>query len=303
MSEPRWIDVATPAVQLRALVWGPEDGPVALCLHGFPDTANGWRKVAPVLAEAGWKVVAPFMRGYVPSSIPTDGSYHVGALMDDALRLLEAVGPTGRDVIIGHDWGAMAASGVAALPDNPFSKAVIMSVPPLASFQPLGRVPDAGKLLAQLPRQAIRSWYMMYFQLPWLPERSASWVVPRLWKAWSPGYDATQDLRHVDAAIGAPDRWRAALGYYRATVRMSKPPAQYAELHDHWLLPPVLPSLYLHGTDDGCAAPDYARWVQEILPAGSAVNIVEAAGHFLQLDQPEVVAQHIVDFIGSPAGN
>lgn len=303
MSEPRWIDVATPAVQLRALVWGPEDGPVALCLHGFPDTANGWRKVAPVLAEAGWKVVAPFMRGYVPSSIPTDGSYHVGALMDDALRLLEAVGPTGRDVIIGHDWGAMATSGVAALPDNPFGKAVIMSVPPLASFQPLGRVPDAGKLLAQLPRQAIRSWYMMYFQLPWLPERSASWVVPRLWKAWSPGYDATQDLRHVDAAIGAPDRWRAALGYYRATVRMSKPPAQYAELHDHWLLPPVLPSLYLHGTDDGCAAPDYARWVQEILPAGSAVNIVEAAGHFLQLDQPEVVAQHIVDFIGSPAGN
>lgn len=144
---------------------------------------------------------------------------------------------------------------------------------------------------------------MMYFQLPWLPERSASWVVPRLWKAWSPGYDATQDLRHVDAAIGAPDRWRAALGYYRATVRMSKPPAQYAELHDHWLLPPVLPSLYLHGTDDGCAAPDYARWVQEILPDGSAVNIVEAAGHFLQLDQPEVVAQHIVDFIGSPAGN
>ncbi|MGY1991578.1 alpha/beta fold hydrolase [Mycolicibacterium fortuitum] len=303
MSEPRWIDVATPAVQLRALVWGPEDGPVALCLHGFPDTANGWRKVAPVLAEAGWKVVAPFMRGYVPSSIPTDGSYHVGALMDDALRLLEAVGPTGRDVIIGHDWGAMAASGVAALPDNPFSKAVIMSVPPLASFQPLGRVPDAGKLLAQLPRQALRSWYMMYFQLPWLPERSASWVVPRLWKAWSPGYDATQDLRHVDAAIGAPDRWRAALGYYRATVRMSKPPAQYAELHDHWLLPPVLPSLYLHGTHDGCAAPDYARWVQEILPDGSAVNIVEAAGHFLQLDQPDVVAQHIVDFIGSPAGN
>ncbi|MBP3085239.1 alpha/beta fold hydrolase [Mycolicibacterium fortuitum] len=303
MSEPRWIDVATPAVQLRALVWGPEDGPVALCLHGFPDTANGWRKVAPVLAEAGWKVVAPFMRGYVPSSIPTDGSYHVGALMDDALRLLEAVGPTGRDVIIGHDWGAMAASGVAALPDNPFSKAVIMSVPPLASFQPLGRVPDAGRLLAQLPRQALRSWYMLYFQLPWLPERSASWVVPRLWKAWSPGYDATQDLRHVDAAIGAPDRWRAALGYYRATVRMSKPPAQYAELHDHWLLPPVLPSLYLHGTDDGCAAPDYARWVQEILPAGSAVNIVEAAGHFLQLDQPEVVAQHIVHFIGSPAGN
>ncbi|QRY51260.1 alpha/beta fold hydrolase [Mycolicibacterium septicum] len=298
MTEPRLIEVATPAVQLRALVWGPEDGPVALCLHGFPDTAHGWRKVAPVLAEAGWKVVAPFMRGYLPSSIPADGSYHVGALMDDALRLLQSVGPTGRDVIIGHDWGAMAASGVAALPDNPFKKAVIMSVPPLASFQPLGRVPDAGKLLAQLPRQALRSWYMMYFQLPWLPERSASWVVPRLWKTWSPGYDATEDLRHVDAAIGAPDRWRAALGYYRATIRMSKPPAQYAELHRHWLLPPVLPSLYLHGTDDGCAAPDYVRWVREVLPAGSDAHVVESGGHFLQLDQPDVTAARILDFVG-----
>lgn len=298
MTEPRLIEVATPAVQLRALVWGPEDGPVALCLHGFPDTAHGWRKVAPVLAEAGWKVVAPFMRGYLPSSIPSDGSYHVGALMDDALRLLQSVGPTGRDVIIGHDWGAMAASGVAALPDNPFKKAVIMSVPPLASFQPLGRVPDASRLLAQLPRQALRSWYMMYFQLPWLPERSASWVVPRLWKTWSPGYDATEDLRHVDAAIGAPDRWRAALGYYRATIRMSKPPAQYAELHRHWLLPPVLPSLYLHGTDDGCAAPDYIRWVREVLPAGSDAHVVESGGHFLQLDQPDVTAARILDFVG-----
>ncbi|QRY45601.1 alpha/beta fold hydrolase [Mycolicibacterium boenickei] len=298
MTEPRLIEVDTPAVQLRSLVWGPEDGPVALCLHGFPDTAHGWRKVAPVLAEAGWKVVAPFMRGYLPSSIPADGSYHVGALMDDALRLLQSVGPTGRDVIIGHDWGAMAASGVAALPDNPFKKAAIMSVPPLASFQPLGRVPEAGKLLAQLPRQALRSWYMMYFQLPWLPERSASWVVPRLWKTWSPGYDAAEDLRHVDAAIGAPDRWRAALGYYRATIRMSKPPLQYAELHRHWLLPPVLPSLYLHGTDDGCAAPDYIRWVREVLPAGSDAHVVESGGHFLQLDQPDVTAARILDFVG-----
>ena len=63
------IDVATPAVRLRALTWGPADAPIALCLHGFPDTAYGWRKVAPLLVDAGWRVVAPFMRGYAPSSI------------------------------------------------------------------------------------------------------------------------------------------------------------------------------------------------------------------------------------------
>ena len=210
MTGPRWIDVQAPAVELKALTWGPPDGPIALCLHGFPDTAYGWRNVAPRLAESGWRVVAPFMRGYAPSSIPSDGSYHIGALMDDALQVRSAAGGTERDVVIGHDWGAMAANGLAAMPDSPFAKAVIMSVPPAAAFR--GRVPEAGRLLAQIPPQLLRSWYIMYFQLPWLPERSASWVLPRLWRRWSPGYDAKEDLRHVDAAIGTPESWRAALG-------------------------------------------------------------------------------------------
>jgi len=280
------------------LTWGPPDAPIALCLHGFPDTAYGWRKVAPSLVDAGWRVVAPFMRGYAPSSLPADGSYHVGALMDDALRVLDAAGPTGRDVLIGHDWGAIATPGLAAMSDSPFAKAVIMSVPPSAAFRPLGRVPQPGRLAAQLPRQLLRSWYIMYFQLPWLPERSASRVVPRLWRQWSPAYQADEDLRHIDAAIGAPERWRAALGYYRAMVRNSRPPAQYAELHQHWLSAPRLPTLYLHGADDGCASADYAKWVENVLPDGSEVAIVERAGHFLQLEQPGVVARHIVDFVG-----
>ena len=252
MSEPHWIDVATPDVHLRALSWGPEDAPIALCLHGFPDTAHGWRKVAPHLVAAGWRVVAPFMRGYAPSSASADGSYHVGALMDDALRVLEAVGPTGRDVLIGHDWGAIAGAGLAAMPDSPFQKAVIMSVPPADTFRPLGRVPDARRLFAQLPRQLLRSWYIMYFQLPLLPEHSASFVVPRLWRQWSPSYDAREDVALVRDAIGAPENWRAALGYYRAAIRGSKPPPRYAELHRHWLSPLQVQTLYLHGADDGC---------------------------------------------------
>ncbi|MDT5088883.1 MAG: hypothetical protein QOG47_1590, partial [Mycobacterium sp.] len=130
MAKHRWIDVKAPNVELKALTWGPADGPIALCLHGFPDTAYGWRKVAPRLADAGWRVVAPFMRGYAPSSIPSDGSYHVGALMHDALQVRAAAGGTDRDVVIGHDWGAMAANGLAAIPNSPFDKAVIMGVPP-----------------------------------------------------------------------------------------------------------------------------------------------------------------------------
>jgi pimeloyl-ACP methyl ester carboxylesterase len=292
------LEVAAPTVTLRALSWGPEDAPIALCLHGFPDTAHGWRKIAPLLVDAGWRVVAPFMRGYAPSSLASDGSYHVGALMDDALRVLDAAGPTGRDVLIGHDWGAIAGAGLAAMPDGPFDEAVIMSVPPPATFRPLGKVPAPARLAGQLPLQLLRSWYIMYFQLPALPDRSTNWVVPRLWRQWSPGYRADEDVRHVRDAIGAPEHWRAALGYYRATMRNSKPPAQYADLHDLWLSAPVLPTLYLHGTQDGCATSNYARWVGDVLPDGSDLALVDEAGHFLQLEQPEVVARHIVDFVG-----
>jgi pimeloyl-ACP methyl ester carboxylesterase len=300
MAEPGWIDVQAPAVNLKALSWGPPDAPIALCLHGFPDTAYGWRKFAPRLVEAGWRVIAPFMRGYAPSSIPSDGSYHIGALMDDALRVRSAAGGTAHDVVIGHDWGAIAATGLAAMPDSPFAKAVIMSVPPAAAFQSPSRIPDRARLVAQLPAQLRRSWYIFYFQLPWLPERSASWVTPRLWRRWSPHYDANEDLRHVDAAIGTPESWRAALGPYRATIRNTRPPKQYAELHRQWILPPQLPSLYLHGSDDGCITSASAHWTKKVLPPGSDVAIVEHAGHFLQLEQPEKVAELVLSFTGSP---
>lgn len=289
------MDVTAPEVAIKALSWGEPGNPVALCLHGFPDTAYGWRKVAPRLVEAGWHVVAPFMRGYAPTSIPADGSYHIGALMDDALRVYDAVGGTGRDVVIGHDWGAMAATGLAALPESPFGKAVIMSVPPPGALRTAGTTGQV-TMTGYLPAQLVRSWYIGYFQLPWLPERSASWVLPLLWRRWSPGYPADEDLRHVDAAIGSPDGWRAALGPYRA-LRSMRVPDRYAELHQHWLQLPKLPSLYLHGRTDGCMTPAFSRWVEQALPDGSAVAVVEQAGHFLQLEQPDEVADRMLAFL------
>jgi pimeloyl-ACP methyl ester carboxylesterase len=263
-----------------------------LCLHGFPDTAYGFRRLAPHLVDAGYRVIAPFMRGYVPSSLPADRSYHMGALMDDALQVRAASNPTDDDVVIGHDWGAVAATGLAAMPDSPFRKAVVMSVPPAATL----RKPSAG-LLRLLPAQLARSWYISYFQLPFAPERSGAWIVPLLWRRWSPGYGSAEDLRHVDAAIGAPDRWRAALGPYRATIRNSRPPARYAELHRWWTEPPRLPTLYLHGADDGCMTAEFTPYVRSTLPAGSDVGVIEYAGHFLQLEQPAEVGRRIVSFL------
>lgn len=301
MTEPRQLDVITPDVTLRTLTWGPADGPIALCLHGFPDTAHGWRKVAPVLADAGWRVVAPFMRGYAPSSVSSDGSYHVGALMDDALRVLDAAGPTGRDVLIGHDWGGAAAAAIAALPDSPFSSTVVMSLPPVPAFLPRRGVAFGRSLPVLLPAQLIRSWYITYFQLPWLPERSTSWILPLLWRRWSPGYQASDDLRHVHTAIGSPANWRAALGYYRAALSVAKPPERYADFQRRWTNGEVVqPTLYLHGADDGCMTVKLADRVRAVLPDGSDVAIIERAGHFLALEQPEAVAGRILDFVGSP---
>ncbi|WP_313674244.1 alpha/beta fold hydrolase [Mycolicibacterium sp.] len=293
MTEPGWMEVAAPTVQLRALTWGPESGPIALCLHGFPDTAYGFRKLAPHLVSAGYRVIAPFMRGYVPSSLPSDRAYKLGALMDDALRVrAAAANPTDDDVVIGHDWGAVAATGLAAMPDSPFRKAVVMSVPPAAILR--HRSPG---LLRLVPGQLLRSWYISYFQLPFAPERSASWIVPLLWRRWSPGYDAREDLRHVDAAIGAPDRWRAALGPYRATIRNYRPPARYADLHRWWTAAPHLPTLYLHGADDGCMTADFTPAVRSALPPGSAAAVVENAGHFLHLERPDEVGRRVVAFL------
>ncbi len=291
--EPRWIDVSAPTVQLRALSWGPEGGPIALCLHGFPDTPYGFRRIATDLVAAGYRVIAPFMRGYVPSSVPSDRSYHMGALMDDALRVRAASNPTDADVVIGHDWGAVAATGLAAMPDSPFRKAVVMSVPPAATL----RTARGAALLRLLPAQLLRSWYISYFQLPVVPERSGSWIVPLLWRRWSPGYGAAEDLRHVDAAIGAPDRWRAALGPYRTLLRNTSPPARYDELHRWWTAPPLLPTLYLHGADDGCMTAQFTRFVSAALPAGSDVAVVDGAGHFLQLERPDEVGRRIVEFL------
>src|SRR5881398_2699652 len=80
---------------------GDPDGPLALCLHGFPDSADTWRHLLPALAGAGFRAVAPFMRGYAPTAIPADGAYHLGALVADAVALHEVLGGDGNAVLIG----------------------------------------------------------------------------------------------------------------------------------------------------------------------------------------------------------
>jgi pimeloyl-ACP methyl ester carboxylesterase len=142
-------------VSLSALTWGPTEGPLAVLLHGFPDTAHTWRYLGPALAEDGWRVVAPFLRGYAPSHVPTDGRSDVAALVSDVLAIHHQLGGGSDAVLVGHDWGAIATNATAAHEDNPFAKVVSLAVPPLAAISGAG-------VLRILPRQTRNSWYIMF---------------------------------------------------------------------------------------------------------------------------------------------
>lgn len=276
-------------VELALLAAGPEDGPLALCLHGFPDSAWTWRHLAPELAGAGFRVVAPFLRGYAPSAVPADGRYQAGALALDALALHSALGGDGSAVLIGHDWGALAAYGAASGGPDRWCRVVAAAVPPALSMEALFSYD-----------QVKRSFYMFVFQWPMaemIVGADELRFLDRLWADWSPGYEASEDLRHVKDCLRDPSNLAAALGYYRATLGALPQDPSLAELQAATGTPPPQPTLYLHGTDDGCMAVTVTEGTAEQLAPGSRMEVVAGTGHFLHLERPDVVNEAILDFV------
>ena len=267
-------------------------GPLALCLHGFPDTAHSWRYLLPELANAGFRAVAPFMRGYAPTSLAPNGAYQTASLATDANALHEALGGDSRAVIIGHDWGAPATYGAAILEPSRWSRVVGMSVPPWNTF---------GSAFLTNQDQIQRSWYMFFFQHP-LSDHIVSSndmaFIDRLWSQWSPGYDGSADARRVKESLADPAHLAAALGYYRATLGQGYRDPALAEAQTAMQTEtPSQPVLYLHGETDGCIGVELARDADSRKPDNARVVVVEGAGHFLQLEQPERVNRLIVDWV------
>jgi pimeloyl-ACP methyl ester carboxylesterase len=266
------------------------EGPLAICLHGFPDTAWSWRHLMPALADAGYRAVAPFLRGYAPTTAPADQNGQVGAHVADIAALHDALGGGADSVLIGHDWGAVIAYGCAVHAPDRWRRVVAASVPP-------------GPIMAQAFMdydQLRRSWYMFFFLNP-----LSDLVVPlddvgfidRLWADWSPGYDGTADAARAREALAHPTALATALDTYRSSLGTSEHDPRYADEQTATGAVPPQPCLYLHGTDDRCIGVGYASPAAQVLAAGSAIAEIEGAGHFLQLEQPDRVNGLILDFL------
>jgi pimeloyl-ACP methyl ester carboxylesterase len=277
------MDIAETTVTANGLSFGAltcgTEGPLALCLHGFPDSAHTWSSLLPELAAAGFRAVAPWTRGYAPTDVPADGDYSGAALTADANALHEAFGGDGDAVLIGHDWGAMTAYAAAGAAQERWCRVVTIAVPPP------GVAAGAFFTYAQFKR----SFYVFLFQTP-LAEIAVAAddlaFIDSLWRDWSPSYDGTPHLPQVKAALRDPENLAAAIGYYRAMFTSGFSGAV-----------PSQPTLYLHGSEDGAFG---VRGLDEItaeLADGSQARMIDGAGHFLHLEKPAEVNAMILDWV------
>ena len=207
------------------------------------------------------------------------------------MSLQEHLAADERAVLIGHDWGAPIVYTTASASPDRWSRVVGMAVPPGSAL---------GSAFLTDTDQLKRSWYMFFFQTP-----LAEMVVPAddlafidmIWSDWSPGYDASDDLPRVKDTIRDPANLAAAIGYYRATLGGVGLRDDLADVQSAGQTVPEHPLLYLHGTDDGCIGESVAALAAAEVPDNVRIETIAGAGHFLHLEQPDTVNQHIVGFL------
>ncbi|HMA37584.1 MAG TPA: alpha/beta hydrolase [Chloroflexia bacterium] len=278
--------IATNGIRLHVVAAGPADGPLVILLHGFPAFWYSWYQQIPVLAAAGYRVLVPDQRGYNLSDKPRGlAAYRGNTLADDIVGLITAAG---RDqaCIVGHDWGAGVAWGLALTHPARVARLVILNGPHPAVMQ---------HQLRTNPAQLRKSWYIFAFQLPWLPEwaiRRDHWAlgVRGLRDTSRPGTFSDQDLARYRRAWSRPGAMTAMIHWYRAVVQ--RPPALPADQHV------AMPTLIIWGAQDPFLgreiATDSLAWC-----ADGRLELIEDATHWVQNEEPARVSRLILDFLAA----
>ena len=269
-------------------------GPLVLCLHGFPDHARTFRHLLPALAAAGYRAVAPSMRGYAPTEAPADAPYQSAALGMDVAALLEALSPDEPAFVFGHDWGAIAAYGGALAAPKRIRRLVVSAVP---------YGPGFAQGLMTSYAQIRRSFYVWFFQLPVAEAAVAAddfAFIRSLWHDWSPGYDLDDgEWEALRDTFAAPGVLEAAIAYYRHTFNPAFQRAELDALQQQIFLAPIeVPTMIVHGEDDGCLGVEFLDGMEASFPKGLEKVVVAGAGHFVHLEKPDEVARAVIRFLG-----
>lgn len=281
--------VQTDALRFHVLECGPEDGPLALLLHGFPELSESWREVMPHLAEAGLRVVAPDLRGYGETEAPKSG-YDIDSLTSDVVALIEALGRK-RAHLVSHDWGGAISYCVAAMYPQVVERLVVCNCPhPLALVKGILR-----------PKQLRKSWYMFAFALPWLPERALSanggGRIKSILKAGSVDRSRLTSERLAKYAEAFSDRERAqaALRYYRqmfVTVLRKKSRQRLMTM-------PLIqaPTRIIWGDQDVALGQQLLDGMERYFVNAPDIVHLPAHGHFTPLEAPDRVGELTAQFL------
>jgi epoxide hydrolase 4 len=271
---------------LNAVTAGPENGPAVILLHGFPEFWYGWRKQIAPLAEAGFRVIVPDQRGYNLSSKPSAvRDYRLRELAADVIAIADEIG---RDKIFlaGHDWGAAVAWNAATRYPGRIEKLAILNVPHPAVML---------RFLRTNPRQMFRSWYMLFFQLPRLPELLFSRDVARtLVETSRPGTFSREDLDRYREAWGQPGAVTAMINWYRALLR---------EIPDRSAVESrvSVPTRILWGARDRFLMSAMAAESVKYCDDGELFEFPEAT-HWVQHEESERVNQLLIEFFCTAGG-
>jgi pimeloyl-ACP methyl ester carboxylesterase len=268
------------------------DGPLVLCLHGFPDNALTYSYLLPVLAGAGFRGVAPFMRGYAPTGKPQDERYQSVLLAQDAAALIPALGAE-KAFIVGHDWGALATYGAAALaPERVYKIVTIAAAHPATLLGAMATNYDMIK----------GGWHAYFFQMPFAEQAVMAndyEFVERWWRDASPEYDLPREIiERVKETFRRPGVVTAALNYYRHTMNpANRDPALAALQEKVTTTPTPVPTLAFHGTKDRPGRLEAFKRMDQFFAASLEKVILLSTGHFLHLERPVEVNAKIVEFL------